>query len=76
MVRPTVYSIEQVATLCGVSTQTVRNDIKAGIIDPQILNPESQRRIYVFTDEDLRAYQHWRYETYNIDYPGRTDAPA
>lgn len=63
-----LYSVPEVATLCRVSAPLVHQEISLGRLVPSFKSEGNQRTRYLFTREDVLAYQAWRTKTYNEQF--------
>ncbi|GAA5531008.1 helix-turn-helix domain-containing protein [Herpetosiphon gulosus] len=63
-----LLSTTQVAKLCKLSQPMIHQEILAGRLVPSFKSEGKQRTRYLFTREDVLAYQAWRTKTYNEQF--------
>lgn len=63
-----LYSVPEMAKLCKVSAPLIHQEIMAGRLVPSFKSEGKQRTRYLFTREDVLAYQAWRTKTYNEQF--------
>ena len=63
-----LLTIPQVAELCKVSHDTIRRDIELGNLTPSFKAEGKQRKRYLMTMEDVKAYQAWRTKEYGEEF--------
>ena len=63
-----LYGVPEVARLCKVSQPLIHQEIGLGRLVPSFITEGKQRTRYLFTREDVLAYQAWRTTTYNEQF--------
>jgi len=63
-----LLTVPQVAELCKVSQETIRRDIDLGRLTPSFRAEGKQRKRYLMTMEDVKAYQAWRTKEYGEEF--------